>query len=80
MENNYSNILENSMGGFSSHAEVYDVAVIFDREKGLYAIPFYETFCKIFEDKNSVENAKQCVEYFLANDSIPNSILERVSS
>ena len=80
LDNNYTNFLENSMGGFAAHAEIYDVAVIFDKDKGLYAVPFYETFCKIFEDKDSVENAKQCVEYFLKNDSIPDIILERVSS
>ena len=80
LDNNYSNFLENSMCGFSSHNETYDVAVIFDKENGLYAIPFYETFCKIFENKDSVENAKGCVEYFLTNDSIPNTILERVST
>ena len=80
LDNNYSNFLENSMGGFSSHNETYDVAVIFDKENGLYAIPFYETFCKIFENQDSVENAKGCVEYFLTNDSIPNTILERVST
>ena len=80
LDNNYSNFLENSMGGFSSHNETYDVAVIFDEKNGLYAIPFFETFCKIFEDKNIVENAKACVEYFLTNDSIPNTILDRVST
>ena len=80
LENNYNNFLENSMGGFASHDEVYDVAVIFDKDKGLYAIPFYETFCHIFENKDSVENAKQCVGYFLMNDSVPNTILERVAS
>ena len=80
LDNNYSNFLENSMGGFASHQEIYDVAVIFDKEKGLYAIPFYQTFCKIFEDKSKVENAKQCINYFLINESIPNSILERVSA
>ena len=80
LDNNYSNFLENSMGGFSSHDETYDVAVIYDKEKGLYAIPFYETFCKIFEDQDAVENAKGCVEYFLVNDSIPDTILKRVSS
>lgn len=80
LDNNYSNFLENSMGGFSSHVETYDVAVIFDKDKGLYAVPFYETFCHIFENKDEVENAKQCVEYFLANESIPNTILERVSA
>ena len=79
LENNYTNFLENSMGGFASHNETYDVAVIFDKDKGLYAIPFYETFCHIFEDKESVENAKQCIEYFLANESVPNTILERVA-
>lgn len=80
LDNNYSNFLENSLGGFASHTETYDVAVIFDKEKGLYAIPFYETFTKIFEDKDSVENAKQCIQYFLANDSVPDSILARVSA
>ncbi len=80
LDNNYSNFLENSMGGFSSHNETYDVAVIFEEKNGLYAIPFFETFCKIFEDKEKVENAKACVEYFLTNDSIPNTILDRVST
>ena len=80
LDNNYSNFLEKSMGGFGSHNELYDVAVIFDKDKGLYAIPFYETFCKIFDDKDAVENAKQCVEYFLKNDAIPDTILERVAS
>ncbi len=80
LDNNYSNFLENSMGGFSSHNETYDVAVIFDEQNGLYAIPFYQTFCKVFENKDEVENAKGCVEYFLTNDSIPNTILDRVST
>ena len=80
LDNNYSNFLENSMGGFASHNETYDVAVIFDENNGLYAIPFYATFCKIFEDKNSIENAKNCIEYFLTNDSIPDMVLNRVSA
>ena len=50
LDNNYSNFLENSVGGFSAHTEKYDVAVIFDKELGLYAVPFYETFTKIFEN------------------------------
>ncbi len=79
LDNNYSNFLENSIGGFASHSEVYDVAVIFDKEKGLYAIPFYETFNAIFEGKD-VENKKDCIMYFLTNDSIPDSILERISA
>lgn len=78
LDNNYSNFLENSLGGFASHSEIYDVAVIFDKGKGLYAVPFYETFTKIFENKDSVENYKDCIEYFLSNDSIPDTILARV--
>ena len=78
LDNNYSNFLENSLGGFASHSEIYDVAVIFDKEKGLYAVPFYETFTKIFENKDSVENYKDCIEYFLSNDSIPDTILAKV--
>lgn len=79
LDNNYSNFLENSLGGFASHEETYDVAVIFDKEKGLYAIPFYETFTSIFEGKE-VEGKEECIKYFLTNDSIPNTILERVST
>ena len=37
-------------------------------------------FTKIFENKDSVENAKACIQYFVSNDSIPDSILERVSA
>ena len=70
--------MENSVGGFGSHEEIYDVAVIFDKEKGLYAIPFYETFTRIFKDASSVEGAKECIEYFLKNDAVPDSILKRV--
>ena len=77
LDNNYANFLENSLGGFASHSEEYDVAVIFDKEKGLYAIPFYETFTKIFEGLE-VENAKECIQYFLINDSIPDTIIERI--
>ena len=79
LDNNYSNFLENSLGGFASHSETYDVAVIFDKEKGLYAIPFYETFTKIFEGAE-VESKNECIKYFLTNDSIPDTILERVST
>ena len=78
LDNNYTNFLENSLGGFASHSETYDVAVIFDKEKGLYAIPFYETFVSIFEGKE-VEGKDECIKYFLTNDSIPDSILEKIS-
>lgn len=80
LDNNYNNFLENSIGGFASHSETYDVAVIFDKDRGLYAIPFYQTFSRIFEDKDSVENAKDCILYFLTNESVPDTILNRISA
>lgn len=79
LDNNYSNFLENSLGGFASHSESYDVAVIFDKDKGLYAIPFYQTFTSIFEGKD-VEGKDDCIKYFLTNDSIPDSVLAKIAS
>ncbi len=80
--NSYDNFLENSLGGFSSHKETYDVAVIYDRELGLYAIPFYETFNKIFEEKDykSIEGYDKCVDYFLNNDKFSANIIKRVAA
>lgn len=68
--NSYDNFLENSLGGFSSHKETYDVGIIYDEELGLYAIPFYGTFNKIFEvkDYTKVLNYDACIKYFLQND------------
>ena len=60
-------------------SELELLVVNFDKEKGLYAIPFYETFTQIFEGKE-VEGKNECVKYFLTNDSIPDTILERVSA
>ncbi len=79
--NSYDNFLENSLGGFSSHKQIYDVCVIFDRELGLYAIPFYETFNKIFEvgDYKEIENYDHCVQYFLMNDKFSANIIKRVA-
>ncbi len=78
--NSYENFLENSLGGFSAHKETYDVGVIFDEELGLCAVPFYETFCKIFEAKDykTIENYEKCVEHFLLNDSVSANLLKRV--
>ena len=77
--NSYDNFLENSLGGFSSHKETYDVGIIFDKELGLYAVPFFETFNKIIENPESVENAKECVEFFLNNDKFSANIIKKVA-
>lgn len=78
--NSYDNFLENSLGGFSSHREVYDVGIIFDKELGLYAVPFFETFNKVIENPDSVENAKSCLQFFLNNDKFSANIIKRVAS
>lgn len=79
-DNSYENFLENSLGGFSSHKETYDVGIIFDEELGLSAIPFYSTFCKIFENEKykDIENYDKCIEHFLLNDGISANLLKRV--
>jgi ribonuclease HII len=80
--NSYDNFLENSLGGFSSHKETYDVGIIFDEELGLSAVPFYNTFCKLFEEKDytKVENYDKCLEHFLINDAISANLLKRVAA
>ena len=80
--NSYENFLENSLGGFSSHKEIYDVGIIFDEELGLSAVPFYDTFCKIFESKDfkTVENYDKCLDHFLMSDSISANLLRRVEA
>lgn len=80
--NSYDNFLENSLGGFSAHKETYDVAVIYDRELGLYAVPFYATFNKIFEMENfkEIEGYDKCVDYFLNNEKFPANIIKKVAS
>lgn len=80
--NSYNNFLENSLGGFSSHEETYDVGIIFDQELGMYAVPFYGTFNKIFEVENvtQIVNYDKCVEYFLLNEKISANILKRVAA
>lgn len=80
--NSYENFLENSLGGFSSHKETYDVGIIFDEELGLSAVPFYQTFCRIFETKDfkNIENYDKCLEHFLLTDGISANILKRVEN
>ncbi len=80
--NTYSDFLENSLGGFSSHEELYDVGVVYDRELGLYAVPFYKTFNKIFEveDYKTIEGYEACVKFFLENDKISANLVKRTAA
>lgn len=80
--NSYENFLENSLGGFSAHQGTYDVGIIFDEELGLSAIPFYKTFCKLFEQKDykKIENYDKCLEHFLITDGISANLLKRIEA
>lgn len=80
--NTYNNFLENSLGGFSSHKETYDVGIIYDEELGLYAIPFYGTFNKIFEvkDYTKIVNYDTCIKYFLENDKYSANLIRMVAN
>ena len=80
--NSYDNFLENSLGGFSSHNEEYDVGIIYDEELGLYAVPFYGTFNKIFEvkDYTKIINYDECIKYFLTNEKYSANLIKTVAN
>ena len=79
--NSYDNFLENSLGGFSSHKETYDVGIVYDKELGMYAVPFWGTFNKIFEAENpsDIEGYDKCIMYFLNNDKFSANLIKRVA-
>lgn len=79
--NSYSNYLENSLAGFSSHSKKYDVGIIYDSELGLYVVPFWGTLCNIFEsdDYKNIEGYAECVKQFIENDKMPANLLIRLN-
>jgi len=66
--------MQTAIGGFASHKEIYDVALWVDKKRGLYIIPFLETFLKSF--KEDIEGKKECVREFLTSDKIPPSVIK----
>lgn len=66
--------MQNAVGGFASHKEIYDVALWMDKKRGLYIVPFLKTFFKCFEEE--VEGKNECVREFLTSDKIPPSIIK----
>ena len=69
------------MGGFSAHKEEYDVGIVYDKELGLYAVPFFGTFNKIFEvkDYTTIQNYDECIKYFLRNDKYSANLIKMVA-
>ena len=80
LQNNYDNFVEKSLDGFSSHKKIYDTGIIYDKNYGLYVIPFYKTISKILEENSleNVKNAKECVKYFIETATISTNILKRL--
>lgn len=66
--------LENAAGGFSTHDEIYDVALWMDKKRGLYIIPFLETFFNSF--KEELVGKQECIREFLTSDKIPPSVIK----
>lgn len=81
-KNSYSDFMEKSLEGFSSHSSTYDIGIIYDKELGLFVLPFYQTFCKVYEveDYKTVQGYKDCIKSFLENDKVPANIIKRVAS
>lgn len=80
--NSYSDFMEKSLEGFSSHSAVYDIGIIYDKELGLFVLPFYQTFCKIYEveDYKTIQGYKDCIKSFFENDKVPANIIKRVAN
>ncbi len=80
-KNSYSDFMEKSLEGFSSHSSVYDIGIIYDKELGLFVLPFYQTFCKIYEveDYKTIQGYKDCIKNFFENDKVPANIIKKVA-
>jgi hypothetical protein len=80
-KNSYSDFMEKSLEGFSSHSSVYDIGIIYDKELGLFVLPFYQTFSKIYEveDYKTIQGYKDCVKNFMENDKVPANIIRRIA-
>jgi len=81
-KNSYSDFMEKSLEGFSSHSASYDIGIVYDKELGLFVIPFYRTLCKIYEaeDYKTIQGYKDCIKSFLENDKIPANIIKRIAA
>ena len=77
----YDTYIESSLAGFSSHSSCYDVGVIFDKDLGMFIVPFYGTLCHILETDHyqEVPGWAECIKGFMENDKIPASLVKRLA-
>ncbi len=70
--------IETASRGFSSNDKVYDITILFEENQGLFVVPFYQTFNKIFTEKDytTINGYKECVMHFLENNNIPVFLIE----
>ncbi|MDD3149793.1 MAG: SEC-C domain-containing protein [Candidatus Gastranaerophilales bacterium] len=75
-----NNFFESLTQGYSLNNQVYDIGLINDNELGLFVIPFYGTFKKIFNTENyqNIKNYQDCIRYFFENSQIPPSIILKI--
>ena len=78
---NYANFIENSVSGYYNKQKIYDIAVLFDEEEGLYVVPFYKSLVRILTEENydKIENYDKCIKYFLEIPSISARILTKIN-
>ena len=81
-KNSYSDFMEKSLEGFSSHSSTYDIGILYDEELGLFVLPFYQTFCKVYEaqDYKTIQGYKDCIKNFFENDKVPANIIKKVAN
>ncbi len=79
---NYNNFIENSVTGYYNKQQIYDIAVTFQPEEGLYIVPFYKSLERILtSDKpEEIENYDKCVKYFLEAPTISARILTDINN
>ncbi len=81
-KNSYSDFMEKSLEGFSSHSSVYDIGILYDKDLGLFVLPFYQTFCKVYEveDYKTIQGYKDCIKSFFENDKVPANVIRKVAN
>ena len=79
---NYANFIENSVKGYYDKQKIYDIAVIFEEDEGLYVVPFYKSLVRILTSDNyeKIENYDKCIKYFLEIPSISAKILTNINN